>query len=349
MHNIFTHYEPATNHFGQLIADHDIEPVDISPNIRQKALSPQLASQNNPFGDLFGSISSFGLEAPQETARYEEMKDPNWAEKEFLDLFEKTPQNTTRSPKQTGFEMSFQQISTVSPVPSPTDRRFSSLLTSHVSQLTQAYGNQSNQSSLFFSNQQQQPAKPSLTGMDNLKQLSAELNTLCSNVFITSSYSAGVPGLLKTETQQLNGFQVFSTAQREMETREQYLKRLERQVKIERYKAKKRNWKKKVAYTCRKQVAEKRLRIKGRFLSKEDSERLVNLYGQEGGEAPTTNEQQPGFVGTHNNLNINMIPGEEFVKVSNTKRRKLKVVREVLEQISEKDVRVKTSKKSKAK
>jgi hypothetical protein len=42
----------------------------------------------------------------------------------------------------------------------------------------------------------------------------------------------------------------------------------ERSLKIERYKNKKRNWAKKISYDCRKRVADTRLRIKGRFISK---------------------------------------------------------------------------------
>ncbi|KAL4434698.1 hypothetical protein ABPG74_017118 [Tetrahymena malaccensis] len=51
-------------------------------------------------------------------------------------------------------------------------------------------------------------------------------------------------------------------------------KRLERQLKIERYKNKRRNWIRKISYDCRKRVADSRLRIKGRFISKKDSEKL---------------------------------------------------------------------------
>lgn len=44
--------------------------------------------------------------------------------------------------------------------------------------------------------------------------------------------------------------------------------KMDRSQKIEKYKNKKRNWKKKISYDCRKKVADARLRIKGRFISK---------------------------------------------------------------------------------
>jgi CCT motif len=52
-------------------------------------------------------------------------------------------------------------------------------------------------------------------------------------------------------------------------------KRYERQFKIERYKNKRRNWIRKISYDCRKRVADSRLRVKGRFISKKDSEILM--------------------------------------------------------------------------
>lgn len=42
----------------------------------------------------------------------------------------------------------------------------------------------------------------------------------------------------------------------------------ERTLKIEKYKNKKRIWAKKISYDCRKRVADTRLRVKGRFISK---------------------------------------------------------------------------------
>ncbi|CDW78115.1 cct motif family protein [Stylonychia lemnae] len=56
----------------------------------------------------------------------------------------------------------------------------------------------------------------------------------------------------------------------------------ERYIKIKKFKEKKQNriWKKKVSYDCRKQVADKRLRIKGRFIRKEDQKKLLQeIFG----------------------------------------------------------------------
>ena len=61
------------------------------------------------------------------------------------------------------------------------------------------------------------------------------------------------------------------------ESEQQKLKdisKLERSIKIERYKNKRRNWIRKIAYDCRKRVADSRLRIKGRFISKKDCEKI---------------------------------------------------------------------------
>lgn len=57
------------------------------------------------------------------------------------------------------------------------------------------------------------------------------------------------------------------------ETRIGRLTPVERQAKITRYRAKRarRIWKKKITYNCRKKVADQRLRVKGRFISKEEA------------------------------------------------------------------------------
>lgn len=53
----------------------------------------------------------------------------------------------------------------------------------------------------------------------------------------------------------------------------------ERQKKIQRYTAKRdrRQWEKKISYDCRKVVADKRLRIKGRFIRKEEQMELLKM------------------------------------------------------------------------
>jgi len=68
----------------------------------------------------------------------------------------------------------------------------------------------------------------------------------------------------------------------------------ERQRKIERYRAKKslRVWEKRINYNCRKQVADKRLRIKGRFISKEEAVVLLKHTKNEDNEQVKINENE---------------------------------------------------------
>jgi hypothetical protein len=71
----------------------------------------------------------------------------------------------------------------------------------------------------------------------------------------------------------------------------------ERSLKIEKYKNKKRNWAKKISYDCRKIVADTRLRIKGRFISKKDTEKIYKLV--DGKQEEAFNEKK--------NLNLDYI------------------------------------------
>lgn len=54
------------------------------------------------------------------------------------------------------------------------------------------------------------------------------------------------------------------------------VKYTERQLKIQKYleKKRKRTWHKKISYSCRKKVADQRLRVKGRFISKKQADSL---------------------------------------------------------------------------
>jgi hypothetical protein len=53
----------------------------------------------------------------------------------------------------------------------------------------------------------------------------------------------------------------------------------ERRAKIDRYKRKKRSFNKKVSYTCRKRVADQRMRVKGRFVKREEVLLMLGLPG----------------------------------------------------------------------
>lgn len=86
-------------------------------------------------------------------------------------------------------------------------------------------------------------------------------------------------------------------SQAEMYNKIREKNRYERSLKIEKYKNKKRNWAKKISYDCRKRVADTRLRIKGRFISKKDTEKIVKLV--DGKQEEAFNEKK--------NLNLDFI------------------------------------------
>lgn len=70
----------------------------------------------------------------------------------------------------------------------------------------------------------------------------------------------------------------------------------DRQMRIQRYKSKKRNWDRQVSYRGRSKVAETRLRIKGRFISKEDQKSINKLLNYSG--------KQEDFFDQKKNLDI---------------------------------------------
>jgi hypothetical protein len=150
-------------------------------------------------------------------------------------------------------------------------------------------------------------------------------NSLCNST--ASGCSANfVPGSPIAEEK--NNTDEDSTQSNKNKKEDQYIlfkRKMERRVKIEKYKAKKRNWLRKISYKCRKTLADTRLRIKGRFISKKDSERFVTLYGNQ--EITATEF----LVNDTKNLNIEMIPNHEVIKVSDTGRRRLKAVKRLVE------------------
>jgi len=71
----------------------------------------------------------------------------------------------------------------------------------------------------------------------------------------------------------------------------------ERQQKIRRYRAKrsKRIWQKRINYSCRKRVADNRIRIKGRFVSKEEAQQLEKTHKSEEDEIKVENSTKQIF------------------------------------------------------
>jgi len=90
----------------------------------------------------------------------------------------------------------------------------------------------------------------------------------------------------------------------------------ERKKKIDRYleKRQKRIWEKKIAYDCRKKVADKRLRIKGRFVTREQA---LNLLGTTA-EDLINNEQFKTLMEKNNNCSI--VTSAQNMKIRNIQR-----------------------------
>ena len=87
----------------------------------------------------------------------------------------------------------------------------------------------------------------------------------------------------------------------------------ERKVKIEKYleKRKKRIWSKKISYDCRKRVADNRLRIKGRFVTKEQAFAILGTTPQE----LLNNPQLKHILNSNNNCSI--ITSANNIKIRN--------------------------------
>ncbi len=87
----------------------------------------------------------------------------------------------------------------------------------------------------------------------------------------------------------------------------------ERREKIQKYleKRKRRIWKKKISYDCRKKVADKRLRIKGRFVTREQAYAILGTTAED----LASNELLRSLISSNNNCSI--ITSAQNMKIRN--------------------------------
>ena len=103
--------------------------------------------------------------------------------------------------------------------------------------------------------------KPDMMNFNMKKQMPQQMNSMSQNNNPPQNFNNRDIFPLMENMNKINNNEVDISKIKEKT-------KIDRNQKIEKYKNKKRNWKKKISYDCRKKVADARLRIKGRFISK---------------------------------------------------------------------------------